>query len=196
MTPVRSDAPMIRAIPFRFLAAITLGAAAVSCAHPDYEMRVVNIGEGGSGYSIERVPINRPAPPPVTPLPPGNATVHETGVRKAESDWMAALTGASASALGDLMEDRCVIVGPDGGTMAKDYFVALVANGQLVVKSAAISDDAVVEYGNAAFMTGVVTVKAQRDGSDISGSYRFADTWIWKSGTWKKAASVFLQIKE
>jgi ketosteroid isomerase-like protein len=196
MTSVRSDATMIRGTPFRFLVAITFGAAAVSCAHPDYEPRVVNIGEGGSGYSIERVPLDRPTPPPVTPLPPGNATVHETGVRKAQSDWTAALTSASPSALADLMEEGCVIIGPDGGMMAKADFVGLVGNGQLVVQSATISDAAVVEYGNAAFMTGIVTVKAQRDGSDISGSYRFADTWIWKSGTWKKAASVFLQIKE
>jgi len=176
--------------------ALSIGAATVSCSHPDYVTRVTNVGEGGSGYTLTRVPIDRPPAPPVAPLPPGDAAAHETGVRKAESEWMAAMEAHSSAALADLMEDRFVLVSPDGGTLGKEEFVALVRDGRLVVQSETMDDAVVAEYGNAAFMTGVLKVQATRDGSDISGAYRFADTWIWKSGTWRKAAAVFLGPKE
>jgi ketosteroid isomerase-like protein len=173
-----------------------IGASAISCAHPDYQTRVSNFSQGGLGYTVTYVPIDRPATLPSTPLPPGDATVHETGVRKAESDWMAALKDHSAFALADLMEDRFTLISPDGSTLGKEEFVALVRDGRLVVVSETIDDADVTEYGNAAFMTGILHVKATRDGNDISGSYRFADTWIWKSGVWRKADGVFLNVKE
>ena len=187
---------MIRKTLLQTLVASGIVAAAVSCSHPDYQTRVTNVGEGGSGYVLTRVPIDRPPTPPMTPLPPGNATAHETGVRKAESDWMTAMKEHSAVALADLMEDRFVLVGPDGGTVGKEEFVAHIRDGRLVVQSESIDDAVVNEYGNAAVMTGVLKVQATRDGDDISRSYRFADTWIWKSGKWRKAAAFFLGIKE
>jgi ketosteroid isomerase-like protein len=187
---------MIRARSFRLFAAVSVGAAAVSCSRSNEQLRVNNIGEGGSGYTITRVPVEQPPPAPVAPLPPGDAKVHETGVSKAESAWMAALNVPSLPALDDLTEDRFVLVSPDGSMLAKDDFIALIRDGRLVVQSEMISGPSVVEYGNAAFITGVVNVHATQDGADISGSYRFADTWIWKSGAWKKAASVFLGLKE
>jgi ketosteroid isomerase-like protein len=173
-----------------------LAACAISCAHPDYQTRITNVGQGGSGYTVTRLPIDRPPTPPVTPLPPGDAVVHETGVRKAESDWMAALQAHSPSALADLMEDRFVLISPDGSTLGKEEFVALIRDGRLVIQSETIEDASVTEYGNAAFMTGILKVQGTREGNDISGSYRFADTWIWKSGTWKKADGVFVNLKQ
>jgi ketosteroid isomerase-like protein len=193
---VRFDSAMIRETSLRFLVALSVGATAISCSHPNYQTRVTNVGEGGNGYVLTRVPIDRPPTPPMTPLPPGNASTHETGVRKAESDWMTALKEHSPFALADLMEDRFVLVSPDGSTLGKEEFVALVRDGRLVVQSETLDEAVINEYGNAAFMTGVLKVQGTRDGDDISGNYRFADTWIWKSGKWRKAAGVFLGLKE
>jgi ketosteroid isomerase-like protein len=132
----------------------------------------------------------------VTPLPPGDAAVHETGVRKAESDWITALKQHSAPAMSDALEDHFILVAPDGSTLGKEELIAMVRDGRLVVQSESIDDAFVAEYGNAAVMTGVMQVQGTRDGSDINGSYRFTDTWIWKSGKWKMAASVFIGLKE
>jgi ketosteroid isomerase-like protein len=187
---------MIRTIFFRLLTALSISAAAVSCAHPDQQARVDNGGAGSSGSAVTQVPIDQSPQPPAPSLPPGDAKVRETGVRKAESAWMAALNQHSLDALDGLTAERFVLVSPDGSTLEKDEFIGLIRDGRLIVQSETIGDASVVEYGNAAFITGVVKVEATRDGSDISGSYRFADTWLWTSGSWKKAAGVFLAAQQ
>jgi len=39
-------------------------------------------------------------------------------------------------------------------------------------------------YGDAAVVTGRFTTKETLKGRDISGQYRFTDTWIKKAGRW------------
>jgi ketosteroid isomerase-like protein len=129
-------------------------------------------------------------------LPPGNTATHETGVRKAESDWMAAMKSHDVTALGDLSEDQLVLTSPNGEVMGRDDFIGAVANGSLVVQSEEISDEHLADYGNAAVMTGLLKVQATREGNDISGTYRFVDTWIWKKGQWRKAAAVFMSVTQ
>ncbi len=188
---------MIQLRHFRLLLTIGVASTCLSCAKdPNYYSKVSDVGEGGRGYTITRIPIEKPAVAPTAPLPPGDATVHETGVRKSQTQWMTALKEHSPFDLSDLMEDRFTLVGPDGSTLGKDEFVALVRDGRLVVQSEDIEESSVAEYGNAAIMNGIVKIQATNDGNDISGSYRFVDTWIWKSGKWKKASAVFLSIKE
>jgi ketosteroid isomerase-like protein len=187
---------MIRTTPFRLLLVLSIGASAISCAHPDYYNKVTNVGQGGSGYTIERVPLDKAPVTPVTQLPPGDAKVHETGVRKAESDWMEALKDRSGASLSDLLTPEFVLIGPDGNPTPKHDFVAMIKEGKLVIQSESIDEATVTEYGNAAFMTGIMKLQATNEGNDISGSYRFADTWIWTSGRWRKAASVVLLPKE
>ena len=176
--------------------ALLCGVFAISCAHPDYQTRVTNVREGGEGYDIERVPIDQPPPAPTTPLPPGDTKTHETGVRKAESDLQAALIAHNADAAADLLEDRFILTTPDGETQSKADFVDSIRNGRLVVTSEELADERVEEYGNAAVMTGVIKAQATRDGNDISGGYRFIDTWIWTKGQWRKAAAVYMKAKE
>ena len=69
-------------------------------------------------------------------------------------------------------------------------------DGRLVIKSEDIQESSVTEYGNAAVMTGILKLEATTDGNDISGRYRFVDTWIWKGGKWKKAAGAVMSMKE
>jgi ketosteroid isomerase-like protein len=187
---------MMQATRLQVLLLLGIGGAAVSCANPDYYSKVSNVGEGGRGYTITRIPINHPPTPPTAPLPPGDSTVHETGVRKAQTDWMTAMKTRAVGDMADLMEDRFVLVGPDGNTTGKEEFVALVHDGRLVITSETLEESSVTEYGNAAVMTGIVKLTGTLDGNDIGGSDRFIDTWIWKSGKWKKASSAFLRLNE
>ena len=62
-------------------------------------------------------------------------------------------------------------------------------SGEDVVTSAAADDMKVRVYGNAAVVTGRYTVKEQFKGTDLSGPYRFTDTFIKRAGRWQCVAT-------
>jgi uncharacterized protein (TIGR02246 family) len=61
--------------------------------------------------------------------------------------------------------------------------------GALKYASIQVDDPKVRVYGDdVAIVTGQSTIKATRDGQDISGQYRVTRVWIKKGGEWKLAA--------
>ena len=44
-------------------------------------------------------------------------------------------------------------------------------------------------YGDAAITTGITTVKGYAAGSSFAADFQFTDTWIYRDGGWKMAAS-------
>ena len=62
-------------------------------------------------------------------------------------------------------------------------------------ESLEISDIKVHVYGNSAVATGTGNVKASMKGHDISGTYRFTDTWVKRNGKWQCVASQGTKIQ-
>ena len=177
------------------LAAIAV--AIVGCGHPGYQAHISNVSQGGTSYQIERVPVAKvEPPPPVIPGPKGDAPTREQTLRDAADKWTAALKASDADAMNRLLEDRFILVGPGGDITTKDDFVGSVRGGQLVVESATVSDLRIQEYRDSAVLTGILAAKVTRDGNDISGNYRFTDTYVWKDNSWKKAAESIAKVKE
>lgn len=44
-------------------------------------------------------------------------------------------------------------------------------------------------YGDAAITTGVTTVKGHAGGTSFAADFQFTDTWVYRDGEWKMAAS-------
>lgn len=44
-------------------------------------------------------------------------------------------------------------------------------------------------YGDAAITTGVTTVKGSANGTPFAADFQFTDTWVYRDGGWKMAAS-------
>ena len=115
---------------------------------------------------------------------------------EAQDNWYAALKKHDADAVASLLEDRFILTTPNGETWAKDDFVSGVRNGSLVIEAEDFEGEHVESYGDAAILTGSLTLRGSRDGNDISGSYRFVETWIKTADQWRKAASVYMQANE
>ncbi|WP_375754373.1 nuclear transport factor 2 family protein [Corallococcus exercitus] len=44
-------------------------------------------------------------------------------------------------------------------------------------------------YGDAAVVTGITTLKGHSGKTQFAGDYQFTDTWVYRDGQWKLAAS-------
>ena len=78
--------------------------------------------------------------------------------------------------------------------MTKAQALANLKSGADVYTSAVGDEWKVRVYGDAAVVLGRWTVKEQYKGKDVSGQYRFTDTWVKKGGRWQCVASAGTKI--
>ena len=71
-----------------------------------------------------------------------------------------------------------------------------LSSGDLKFQSLEVSDVHVRVFGNTAVATGTSTVKGTYKGQDLSGMYRFTDTWVERGGKWQAAASQATKIQQ
>ena len=76
-----------------------------------------------------------------------------------------------------------------GRVWTKAQDIANVKSGTFKCTSAVNDDFKVRVYGDTAVVTGRNTVKAQFMGMDVSGQYRWTDTWIKRAGRWQLVAT-------
>ena len=69
-----------------------------------------------------------------------------------------------------------------------------IKNGVFVVESANATDLTPRIYGNAAVVTGVGEIKGTYKDQDITGRYRFTDTFVKKNGQWQCVATQTTKI--
>ena len=58
-----------------------------------------------------------------------------------------------------------------------------------------LSEIKVHVYGNAAVAVGTNTLRGTYKGQDISGKYRFTDTWVNRNGKWQVVASEYTKVQ-
>jgi ketosteroid isomerase-like protein len=113
-----------------------------------------------------------------------NSTV-ESKIVAMEKAWNQAYKYRDKKALGEILDDRIVLVNDDGSLMTKQAFLGFM-------DKAKASDDqqvspesmAVHVYGNVAVATGTFQVRGIENGKAFVRRNRFADTWIEKNGNW------------
>jgi uncharacterized protein (TIGR02246 family) len=120
--------------------------------------------------------------------PPAAGAADEKAVMKVENDMLAALLKRDGATFGKYFADDAVLTTPDGNVQTKVQLLADVKSGELVLESSTISDMKVRVYGDAAVATYTTTDKGKYKTQDISGRYRWTDTFVRRAGDWKLVA--------
>ena len=116
----------------------------------------------------------------------GNA---EQTLLQLERDWEQANAKNDAAALERILAPEFVSTDSDGRVTTRAQNLARRKSG-VVKYSAFTQDDYKVQVmGDTAIVTGRITMKAVRDGKDISGQERFTDTFVRRGGQWQAVAT-------
>jgi len=136
----------------------------------------------------------KPEAPPPPPPKAADAAV-EKALMKIENDALAALLKRDAVAFGKIFAEDAVLTTPDGSLQNKAQLVADVKSGDLVLQSSTISEMKVHTHGDAAVVTYITTDKGKYKGQDISGRFRWTDTFVRRGGNWLLVAGHGSQIQ-
>jgi|SRR5215469_1746422 len=112
----------------------------------------------------------------------------EDEIRKLEQDWAQANTKGGAAAVDQYEADDIITTDPSGGVTDKTQNKAELGSGDLKFESMELSDMTVHVYGDTAVAAGTNNVHGTYKGQDISGKYRFTDTWVKRNGKWQAVA--------
>ena len=115
-------------------------------------------------------------------------------IKKLEHDFAQASVKDEAAAVKQYEADDVIDTDPGGNVTTKAQDVELGAKGDLRFTSLEPTDIVVHAYGNTAVAAGVITVKGTFKGQDISGKYRFTDTWVNRNGKWQVVATQATKI--
>ena len=125
----------------------------------------------------------------------------EAELLRIENDWPRAIKEKDLAAIGRVEADDILIVYPDGSLGSKNRDLQDIATGNLTADEIEMSDLKVkVLDSDAAVVTGQTEMKNAKyktpDGKlqDISGRYRFVDTFARRNGEWKLVAGMSTKI--
>ncbi len=110
-------------------------------------------------------------------------------IKKMENDWAQATLKGGAAAVDQFEADDITSTDPSGRVTTKSEDKEALSSGDMKFESIELSDLKVQVYGNAAVATGTNTLKGTYKGQDISGKYRYTDTWVKRNGKWQVVAS-------
>ncbi len=101
---------------------------------------------------------------------------------KLEEEWANANVKADVAFLDRILAADWTWTDADGVMWSKTESLAVLKSGQDKVASMVVDDMKVRVYGNTAVVTGRTTIKETMKGRDVSGVFRFTDTWIKMAG--------------
>jgi hypothetical protein len=115
---------------------------------------------------------------------------------KLEKQWGDAMVKGDLAFLDQILAGDYTGIDVDGLTVTKAQFLANLKSKEDVYTSWVMDECKVSVYGDAAIANGLSTGKEQYKGKDISGQYRWLDTWIKKGGRWQCVASVAAKVAQ
>lgn len=155
-----------------------------------------------AGCQPAGVETNRSAVATATPEVVNTAAI-ETELLRIENDWPRVIREKDTAAAGRVMADDVVLIYPDGNVGTKETDLKDIGAGALTAESIEIADLKVHVIDNeAAYVTGrTVLTKAQYKPADgpalnISGQYRFLDTFAKRNGEWKLVAGASVPVRQ
>jgi ketosteroid isomerase-like protein len=113
----------------------------------------------------------------------------EDQIKKHEQNWAQATVKEGAAAVDQYEADDIISTDPSGRVTDKAQDKTDLSSGDLKFQSIELSDLKVHVYGNTAVAAGTSTLRGTYKGQDISGRYRFTDTWVKGNGKWQAVAS-------
>jgi len=145
---------------------------------------------------------NRSAAPASTPETVDTAAI-QTEVLRIENDWPRVIREKDVAAARRVEADDIVLVYPDGNVGDKTMDLKDIETGSLTAESMEMADLKVnVLDKDSAVATGRTIIKKgsfkMPDGKslDISGQYRFVDTFARRNGEWKLVAGASVPIRQ
>lgn len=133
---------------------------------------------------------------PKTKAEAASATSVEDQIKKREQDWAQATLKEGASAVDQYEADDIISTDPSGRVTDKAQDKQDLSSGDLKFQSMELSDLKVHVYGNTAVAAGANTLKGTYKDQDISGTYRFTDTWVKRNGKWQVVASQGTRVQQ
>jgi ketosteroid isomerase-like protein len=125
----------------------------------------------------------------------------ETELLRIENDWPRVVKEKDVAAVGRVEADDAIFVYPDGSVGNKQQDLSDIGGGALTADAIEMTDLKVKVLDNdAAFVTGQTEFKNAKyktpDGKamDISGKYRFIDTFARRNGEWRLVAGISTKI--
>jgi len=125
----------------------------------------------------------------------------EAELLRIENDWPRVIKEKDVAAVGRVEADDAVIVYPDGNVGTKQQDLNDIGSGALTADDIDITDLKVrVLDSDAAVVSGQTEIKNGKykmpDGKlmDITGKYRFVDTFARRNGEWKLVAGISTKI--
>jgi len=120
----------------------------------------------------------------------------EQELMRLEIQWSDALVKSDLAFLGQILADDWMGADQNGVVYSKAQQLALFKSGDDVISSLFSDDMQARVYGDAAVVTGRNTQKETLKGKDISGQYRWTDTFVKKAGRWQCVASHWSKIAQ
>jgi ketosteroid isomerase-like protein len=115
-------------------------------------------------------------------------------IKKLEHDFAQDTVKNGAAAVDKYEADDVIDTDPAGNVTTKAQDRQAAASGDLKFQSIEPTDMQVLVFGNTAVVAGVVNVKGTFKQQDISGKYRFTDTWVKRGGKWQVVATESTKI--
>jgi ketosteroid isomerase-like protein len=120
----------------------------------------------------------------------------EDQIKKLERDWAQAVVKEGAASVNQYEADDIITTDPTGRVTNKAADRSDLSSGDYKVESEELSDLEVLVYGNTAVATATNAMKGTYKGQDLSGKYRFTDTWVKRNGRWQVVASQYNKVAE
>ena len=123
----------------------------------------------------------------VLPLPLGNGqkNLEKRQVAKMEHQWRTALLGGDVAALGALISDTYVGIGPNGTIFNKAEELQSTASGENRFQRLQLEERKIRIYGTTAVVTSKVLVQGTYANQPVLGEYRYTRVWSLENGHWR-----------
>ena len=113
-----------------------------------------------------------------------------------ENEWAKSVVKLDLAFMDRILADDYTWTDAAGNVHTKAEEIASIKSGQGVVTSSVNDEFKVRVYGDAAVVTGRTTVKETWKGKEVSGQFRWTDTWVKLAGRWQCVAEHDSNIPE
>ncbi|WP_407353729.1 nuclear transport factor 2 family protein [Luteimonas sp. R10] len=110
-------------------------------------------------------------------------------ILEAEAALSEAFENRDADALRAWLDERFVLTGSNGIPADRAQTIAEVESGEPAYDVFRNRDQVFHLYGDAAVVTGITSVEGKAGGEPFAADFQFTDTWVYRDGRWRLAAS-------
>lgn len=107
---------------------------------------------------------------------------------KLENEWAKSVVKLDLAFMDRILADDYTWTDPAGNVHTKAEEIASIKSGQGVVTSSVNDEMKVRVYGDSAVVTGRTTQKGMVEGKEVSGQFRWTDTWVKLAERWQCVA--------